>query len=205
MPGERHKGWPGADASGACVQWRALLSSLLAASGVRAQGGMTVSDFSWLDSARDRELPLRIRWPAGGEIFTGPRCPVDRTAVRRRDPPLSRRHRLARRRPARQGSRGWRRMARQGLRRIAARPARLAVDRWRRPHELCRPCAGADSRFGRERPARCRCDAARAGVAVHGGPSHQHLVAALAGRRQVRANDKEWSHGAGPGERWRFD
>jgi len=47
------------------MQRRALLLSLLATSGVRAQNGATVSDFSWRDAARDRELPLRIRWPAG--------------------------------------------------------------------------------------------------------------------------------------------
>lgn len=47
------------------MQRRSLLLSLLAASGVRAQGGVTVSDFSWRDAARDRELPLRVRWPAG--------------------------------------------------------------------------------------------------------------------------------------------
>lgn len=47
------------------LQRRALVLALLAAGAAPAQDGATVSDFSWHDPARQRELPLRIRWPAG--------------------------------------------------------------------------------------------------------------------------------------------
>lgn len=50
---------------------RSLLWGLLATGVARAQSAAVVSDFSWRDSARDRELPLRVRWPAGD----GP-CPL---------------------------------------------------------------------------------------------------------------------------------
>jgi len=44
---------------------RALLLSLLAARAAAAQPAGSVTDFSWTDPARGRELPLRVRWPAG--------------------------------------------------------------------------------------------------------------------------------------------
>jgi dienelactone hydrolase len=53
-------------------QRRALLLSLLGGSVVRAGAQATAAeDFSWIDSQRRRELPLRVRWPAGD----GP-CPL---------------------------------------------------------------------------------------------------------------------------------
>jgi predicted dienelactone hydrolase len=44
---------------------RALLLGLLAARAAPAQPAGSVTDFSWTDPARGRELPLRVRWPAG--------------------------------------------------------------------------------------------------------------------------------------------
>jgi len=53
-------------------QRRALLLSLLGGSVARAGAQATAAeDFSWIDSQRRRELPLRVRWPAGD----GP-CPL---------------------------------------------------------------------------------------------------------------------------------
>jgi len=53
-------------------QRRALLLSLLGGSVVRAEAQATAAkDFSWIDSQRRRELPLRVRWPAND----GP-CPL---------------------------------------------------------------------------------------------------------------------------------
>ncbi|MGL6111398.1 MAG: hypothetical protein ACRC2B_15000, partial [Rubrivivax sp.] len=47
------------------MQRRTLLLSLLASAGAHANASVTVGDFSWHDSARGRDLPLRMRWPAG--------------------------------------------------------------------------------------------------------------------------------------------
>ena len=44
---------------------RVLLLGLLAARAAPAQPAGSVTDFSWTDPARGRELPLRVRWPAG--------------------------------------------------------------------------------------------------------------------------------------------
>ena len=44
---------------------RALLLGLLATRAAAAQPAGSVIDFSWTDPARSRELPLRVRWPAG--------------------------------------------------------------------------------------------------------------------------------------------
>jgi dienelactone hydrolase len=45
---------------------RALLLGLLGARAAAAQPAGSLDDFSWTDPARARELPLRVRWPAGG-------------------------------------------------------------------------------------------------------------------------------------------
>jgi dienelactone hydrolase len=44
---------------------RALLLGLLGARAAAAQPAGSLDDFSWTDPARARELPLRVRWPAG--------------------------------------------------------------------------------------------------------------------------------------------
>jgi hypothetical protein len=49
---------------------RALLLGLLAARAAAAQPAGSVTDFSWNDPARGRELPLRVRWPAGDDPCT---------------------------------------------------------------------------------------------------------------------------------------
>ena len=50
---------------------RLLLLGLMAAGVARAQPAAAFTDFSWRDSVRGRDLPLRVRWPAGD----GP-CPL---------------------------------------------------------------------------------------------------------------------------------